>query len=280
MSESSPAAAALLADRAWRWRHSTWMLTGLLTCGLLACLGYLYIAIRTRKRVWWALAGVSSLVTVGLFVTSPPSSESGASSAEQPTSPIYGFLIALALALVVAGFFLNRSWLRWLAEYQGARRASAPPPAAALPPPAMQPPSPPPTAVAAPPQPPTVPAPQQPPAPPAGYQAVAAPLPPNQLAPEGTRRRRIVTRRSEPDRPRSGEPVIPLELTPTRPATVGVNRATVADLSLVLGLELGRCQAIEDERRVNGPFISVEDFIARARLTALEASRLRDRIIV
>lgn len=303
----SPEAQALLDDRAWRWRHSAWMLWGLLTCGLFSSIGYIYLAVRTRRPAFWILAAVSTVLTIAIFLVQSPSKDS-TQTGSGSTSGIYNVLVVAAIALVVVAFFTNRTWLRWLAVFHAARGTNSgtraygaapettgqpshltPPPP---PPPGARPlpntsaphlPSPQPPAPVVLPQPPREPTVEPPPAvaPPISMPSADAPQPPAQLAPPGGRRMRMTTRRADFD---SSDPVadgdIPLEMAPARPATVLVNQATAADLNLVLGLDLVRCRAIEDNRKQYGPFTSPADFVRRAALTPLEESRLGSRIVV
>lgn len=93
-----------LANPWWRLRHSAWMLGPLLGLGALSWVGLVYVAARTRRTTWIALAA-------GFFVA-------GGVAAFWPVGTDNtqgGLLVFVWAAAVVTAFIINPSYLRWRA---------------------------------------------------------------------------------------------------------------------------------------------------------------------
>jgi DNA uptake protein ComE-like DNA-binding protein len=176
-------------------------------------------------------------------------------------------LLLLCLASIVHVFFLNRPWLRWLAEDQANREAAvaafarqvqsgtyAAPRDAALPPavqslgiaqgefygsgPAAQT--------------------QAPPPPPTAMPGPAPVLPPPMLV-------------------ANVAPTVP-PVSPADSHRIRVNTATLGELQAALGIAADRGQRIVQERNARGPYRSIEDFGLRSGLTPVELNRVRDLV--
>ncbi|KAB1661448.1 hypothetical protein F8O07_05920 [Pseudoclavibacter sp. CFCC 13796] len=117
----SSAPQELLCRRGWRLRHSTWVLWGVLSFGIFACVGWLYIGIRMRRRwVLW-VAGVLTALTVGYFILAsvlpelPGKGEPMTAEQQTQSTSLGGVLMLLWAGSTTASFFANRQWLIWRA---------------------------------------------------------------------------------------------------------------------------------------------------------------------
>lgn len=88
----------------WRLRHSAWMLAPLLSLGALAWVGFVYVAARTLKPTYVALAGFF-LVAGGLAGFWP----------DDANNTQGGLLIFVWAAAIVTAFIINPGYLRWRA---------------------------------------------------------------------------------------------------------------------------------------------------------------------
>lgn len=108
-----------LRSRRWRLGHSTWMLWGILTFGLLWTVGFGYIGLKAKRRSWIVIAGVLLLYTVLYFIVTPLVVMPGADGDPTPLSTTISLVF---LGVWIGGFvfalFANRGWLVWLAEHQ------------------------------------------------------------------------------------------------------------------------------------------------------------------
>lgn len=93
-----------LANPWWRLRHSAWMLAPLLSLGALAWVGFVYVAARTLKPTYVALAGFF-LVAGGLAGFWP----------DDANNTQGGLLIFVWAAAIVTAFIINPGYLRWRA---------------------------------------------------------------------------------------------------------------------------------------------------------------------
>lgn len=107
----------LLSSRGWRLRHGMWMLWGILSFGLLWCVGFAIIGFRAKNRTWLILSGVSLALLAGFIVYSssgevPAEGEPGTSA-----DALVGFGLLISwIGGTVLAFFVNRKWLLWLAH--------------------------------------------------------------------------------------------------------------------------------------------------------------------
>lgn len=93
-----------LANPWWRLRHSAWMLAPLLSLGALAWVGFVYVAARTRKPAWVALAGFFLVAgAVAAFWPDDADNTQG------------GLLVFVWAAAIVTAFIINPGYLRWRA---------------------------------------------------------------------------------------------------------------------------------------------------------------------
>ncbi|RBY84317.1 helix-hairpin-helix domain-containing protein [Blastococcus sp. TF02A-26] len=99
----------LLADRAWRRRHSRWLLGPILGFGMVTWLSFLYIG-RKAKRTDWLVAGVVYAVATAVcfFFTEGTEGPNG-----EPNEWLGGALVALWGVGVVHALASNRAWLIW-----------------------------------------------------------------------------------------------------------------------------------------------------------------------
>jgi hypothetical protein len=99
---------APLQDRAWRLRHSAWLLAPIMGCGVLSFIGFLYVALRMRRRKYWMIAAAYIAVTVVAFILIP-------SGSEGDVTYTLGGMLALGLWAVgiVHGLVVNREYLEW-----------------------------------------------------------------------------------------------------------------------------------------------------------------------
>lgn len=97
-------------DPKWRLRHSAWLLAPILGLGVFGCIGFVYIAVRTRNRRLWKIAAIYSGVSVLLAVSL------STVSAASAMNSINGLLvIALWIGGTIHAVILNREYLTWRA---------------------------------------------------------------------------------------------------------------------------------------------------------------------
>lgn len=102
----------LLSDRGWRRRNSGWMLWGILSLGILACVGFLYTGLRMRDPLRIIMGFFGLLLTIASLAVTPP-------SGEPPTalsSTLTGVMVMWWIGSSSAAFFMNRAWLIWKAN--------------------------------------------------------------------------------------------------------------------------------------------------------------------
>lgn len=117
-----PEAAARLASRRWRIRHSAWLLPVVLGLGVVTAVGFAYIAIRARNARWWKIAAAYLTATVVVVALSEISENSSGEMADW-----VGWLaVAMWGIAIVHGLALNREWLRWCAGQRRAPHPAAP----------------------------------------------------------------------------------------------------------------------------------------------------------
>ncbi len=262
----SARAYSLLTDRTWRLRHSAWMLWAILSCGFLSFIGLGYVASKTKQRRWWIYTALWAVVAGAFFAYSSLTADVRKANAEGSLSSGVGsVLVMLSLASIVHVAFLNRPWLRWLAEDQARRETavnalvhgfqqSAPPLAteASLPPVLKD------LGISSgefyg-----------------AGPAAQAQPLASRPAPGPGT------------DSPERG-PVRATNSPEPLPGTqqrLGVNTASAEEFQAALGIGPDRSALIVRERSTRGPYRTLEDFGLRAGLTPVELNRARDRVSV
>ncbi|HET7280448.1 MAG TPA: CHAT domain-containing protein [Dermatophilaceae bacterium] len=104
----APLQYAPLQNRAWRTRHSAWLLAPILGIGVFTFVGFLYVALRIRRRKYWTIAGAYIAVTALALVLA------GVSSDGDATSTLAGMLLlGLWGGGIVHGLVLNRDYLEW-----------------------------------------------------------------------------------------------------------------------------------------------------------------------
>lgn len=102
-------------DLGWQARNNLWLVPILVGMGVLAWVGFAYIAARTRYATWIVIA-VVFLAGAGLVVFWPEGARGSRSTA----------MLALWAAAVVVGFMVRGPYLRWAAEQtQGGRESRA-----------------------------------------------------------------------------------------------------------------------------------------------------------
>lgn len=99
-----PEARRRLGDRGWRLAHSVWMIPALVGLGALSWVSLVYVAARTRRPAWIALA--AALVVGGVVAGFWPEDESNTQG---------GLLLFVWAAAVVSAFILRPAYLRWRA---------------------------------------------------------------------------------------------------------------------------------------------------------------------
>lgn len=97
-----------LLSRAWRWRHSAWLLAPVLGFGVFSAAGFVYIAARAKRPAWWLAAGVYA--ALGLTGTVLADASDGGSFAG-------GILVLTWGASIVHGIVVNPQYLRWRAAH-------------------------------------------------------------------------------------------------------------------------------------------------------------------
>lgn len=123
---SGPRAFDLLSDRTWRLRHSLWILWGVASCGLLAFVGFLFVAAKLQRRTTWLIAAGWTVVAIGMFLYIGLTDEARKAHTESGLSSAIGMtLYVLCLVSVGHMFLLNRDWLRWKANDQARRESLA-----------------------------------------------------------------------------------------------------------------------------------------------------------
>lgn len=100
-----PDARRRLESRGWRLRHSLWMLAAFLGIGALSWVSLVYVAARTRRPKWMALA--AAFVVAGGIAGFWPDDESNTAG---------GLLVFVWAAAIVTAFVLRPGYLRWRAS--------------------------------------------------------------------------------------------------------------------------------------------------------------------
>lgn len=257
---------ALLASRAWRLRHSLWLLAPILGFGLLSFVGFLYVAIRVRSRKFWLIAAAASAggVLVWVFSGDPDSSKDAASD------NVFGaILFAVWAGSIALGFIINRDYLRWRATSRAwwAQQTPAPTTAGA------------PTGAAPAPYAPSTHSGQPYPRPQSQPdvlgvntdQYFAAPSP-QTPAPPSTSTSWPVSAPPAP-RPTAVPPRAAL------PALIDVNAASAAELTDGSRVSSPTADRIVAAREAQGPYRDLDDLVARARLGPHEMIRLRGDVV-
>lgn len=93
-----------LANPWWRLRHSAWMLAPLLSIGALGWVGFVYVAARTRKPAWVAIAGL--FLVAGAVAAFWPDDRGNTRG---------GLLVFVWAAAIVTALIINPGYLRWRA---------------------------------------------------------------------------------------------------------------------------------------------------------------------
>lgn len=240
-SPQPPPSPAVLRDSNWRFRHSAWLLTPILGLGVFGCIGFVYIAARTRSRRLWIIAAaycaVSVVLSIGLTV---------APSAGALNTALGGVVLALWIGGTIHGVILNREYLRWRASsrpwYASATHSTFPPSVA-------------PSVVS------QQPTPQQPPL---GLNTQ------QYFAPAATPSPTPTPALSRPAGP-SPRP------TPPSPR-VDINSADAAALAQIPGLDSQWADHIVAVRTAREGFSSIEDFTAAVGIQPHHLVRVRDHI--
>lgn len=241
-SDSSP---AVLRDSSWRMRHSAWLLAPILGLGVFGCIGFIYIAARTRSRKLWTIAAIycaiSVVVSIGLTV---------APSAGPLSTAVGVVLLALWVGGTIHGVILNREYLRWRATsrpwYASAYQGTMPTYGAPLGPPQQ-------TSAAQ---------------PPFGLNTQQYFAPAAAPAPAPTVPAPAVTRPPEPS-PRSTAPS----------PKVDINTADAAALARIPGLDAQWAAHIVTVRTARNGFSSIEDFTAAVGIQPHHLVRVRDHLM-
>lgn len=110
MSNDTEWSNTLLADRAWRRRHSAWLLAVILGAGLLSFIGFVYCAMRIQSRRWWLIALCASLASAAMWAVTSIQDESG-----EITDWATAVGMAIWAVMIVTAVRLNREYLRWRA---------------------------------------------------------------------------------------------------------------------------------------------------------------------
>lgn len=95
-----PTAQRRLRSRLWRLRHSVWMVPALATIGVFSWVSFGYVAARTRRLSWIAIAAGFFVVT-GAMLLLPAGLDGG------------GAVVLLWGASILTAFVLNPAYLRW-----------------------------------------------------------------------------------------------------------------------------------------------------------------------
>lgn len=107
----------LLSSRGWRLRHGMWMLWGILSFGLLWCVGFAIIGFRAKNRTWLILSGVSLALLVGYIVYSSLGEVPAEGETDTSADTLVGFGLLISwIGGTVLAFVVNRKWLLWLAH--------------------------------------------------------------------------------------------------------------------------------------------------------------------
>jgi uncharacterized membrane protein YsdA (DUF1294 family) len=100
-----------LARRKWRIRHSAWLLAPILGMGFFSFVGFLYVALRVRKRKFWIACAIACLGSALVAISTSIWNERNGNS-----STGGGVIMAVWVGLVVFAMVLNRDYLRWRAS--------------------------------------------------------------------------------------------------------------------------------------------------------------------
>lgn len=98
--------------RAWRWRHSLWLLAPILGVGVLSFVGFVYCAVKVRERRWAVLATFSVVLTIVGYVLLSTWTNSAGDASNAASAYVFG----LWAASVILGFVVNRDYLAWRAR--------------------------------------------------------------------------------------------------------------------------------------------------------------------
>ncbi|GAA1195172.1 ComEA family DNA-binding protein [Pseudonocardia alaniniphila] len=125
----------LLADRAWRIRHSIWLLGPIVGIGIITWASFLYVGTKASRRDWQIAGGLYAAATAAIFFfTDGTEGPNG-----KPNEWLGGVMLALWAAGIVHAVLSNKSWLRWRSQnhapWYAAQESSSPsPPQNHLPP--------------------------------------------------------------------------------------------------------------------------------------------------
>jgi hypothetical protein len=132
----------LLCNRRWRIVHGLWMLWGILSFGVFACVGWLYIGLRSKSRLFLTVGGVLLAWTVAFLALYSaidlPAGKgvTGTPTQETQSNLLYGSATVVWIASSIGAWFANRRWLVWRANrdaalpwYANATSTPQPPPA-------------------------------------------------------------------------------------------------------------------------------------------------------
>lgn len=244
----------LLSDRSWRLRHSLWILWGIASCGLLAFVGFLFVAAKLRRRATWVIAACWTVVAIGMFLYIGLTDEARKAHAESGVSSAIGMtLYVLCLVSVGHMFIVNRDWLRWKADDQARREALASQMASAR----------------------TFPMPTAP----TSSLTEATNRDPMGVAPSN-----FYGNAPAPTDATSipGDPLAPVVPSPPSSAPrspLDVNSADVEQIRASLEVSREAAQRIVDERARSGLYRSEEDFALRSGLAPHEFRRIQSQVV-
>jgi hypothetical protein len=107
-----------LCSRSWRMRHSAWVLISILSVGMLAWIGFLYVGLRMRKARLLVLAGIyfGAMIAWGTASTYIDTGTKGNPVHSTPATILSISLMVLWGGSILLSILNNRSWLRWLAH--------------------------------------------------------------------------------------------------------------------------------------------------------------------
>ncbi len=114
-----------LASTKWRWRNSTWLLTPILSVGLLSSVAFLYVGLQTRNRGVLKAAALYSLFTVFMFVVIGTAPEDSSRAIDNIAAVI---MLGVWIGSSVHAFSVNRDFLRWKAFRHSQPWYASPPP--------------------------------------------------------------------------------------------------------------------------------------------------------
>lgn len=243
MSSDTELATSRLADRNWRRRHSAWLLAVCLGVGLLSFIGFVYGAFRVRTRRWWFIATAASLASAVTWVVSSFENSSG-----EMTDWAAGVVFVIWVAMMIAGFQLNREYLRWRASRTSAHAWYNQPAAPANAGGAF---------------------------PPLGDATQAAPPTANDSP-----LRSMGIQREEYYAPPTAAHVAPTPSDSLAPRSqVDVNLATEAELVTALQVDQALAARVVEARREAGGFRDIDELVRVAGLQPHQMMRFRNRVV-